>query len=137
MSKAEAKKKLRFASFSLACCEGCQLQLTYLNERLLGLLDHIEIVRFREIASEITDEYDIAFVEGSITRGHDEDRVKEIRENAKILVAYGACAAIGGINGLRKNWYNSFNASFLDSLSDSSVFRISSDRSEFLKTLYL
>lgn len=100
----KAKKKVRIAFFDFADCEGCQLQITYLNENLLGLLEHCEIVTFREAISEQSDDYDIAFVEGSITRKHDEERVKKIRENAKILIAYGACAAIGGINGLRKRF---------------------------------
>ncbi|MDD5634313.1 MAG: cytochrome B, partial [Candidatus Omnitrophica bacterium] len=47
---------------------------------------------------------DVAIVEGAITRPHDEERVKKIRERAKILIAYGACATIGGINGLRKRF---------------------------------
>ncbi|MFH1877988.1 MAG: cytochrome B, partial [Candidatus Omnitrophota bacterium] len=84
--------------------EGCQLQVTYLNEALLGVLEHCDIVNFREAMSEKSDDYDIAFIEGSIVRKHDEERVKKIRENAAILIAYGACATIGGINGLRKRF---------------------------------
>jgi len=66
------------------------------------ILKHCEIVNFREAFSEHSDKYDIAFVEGSINRPHDEERVRRIRANAKVLVAYGACATIGGVNGLRK-----------------------------------
>jgi len=104
MSKARGKKKVRIAFFDFASCEGCQLQLTYLDERLLGILRHCEIVNFRETMSEKSDNYEIAFVEGSINRKHDEERVRKIRKNAKTLVAYGACACIGGINGLRKRF---------------------------------
>ncbi|MBD3296395.1 MAG: cytochrome B [Candidatus Omnitrophica bacterium] len=100
----EDKKKVRIAFFDFADCEGCQLQLTYLNENFLGLLDHCEIVSFREAMSEHSDDYDIAFVEGSITRKHDEERVKKIRENAKIVIAYGSCASLGGVNGLRRRY---------------------------------
>jgi len=98
------KKKVRIAFFDFADCEGCQLQVTYLNEALLGVLEHCEIVNFREAMSERSDEYDLAFVEGSITRKHDEERVRKIRDNAKILVAYGSCACIGGVNGLRRRF---------------------------------
>jgi coenzyme F420-reducing hydrogenase gamma subunit len=34
----------------------------------------------------------------------DEERLKKIRANAKILVALGACACIGGVNRLRNEW---------------------------------
>jgi coenzyme F420-reducing hydrogenase gamma subunit len=98
------KKKVRIAFFDFACCEGCQLQLTYLNEAFVGILQHCEIVNFREVISEKSDDYDIAFIEGSITRKQDEQRLKKIRENAKIIIAYGACATIGGINGLRRKY---------------------------------
>ena len=98
------KKKVRIAFFDFADCEGCQLQLTYLDLNFLGLLEHCDIVNFREAISEKSDDYDIAFIEGSITRKHDEQRVKKIRKNAKILIAYGACACTGGINGLRKRF---------------------------------
>ena len=104
MSKANTKKKARVAFFDFADCEGCQLQVTYLNEAFLGVLEHCDIVNFREAISERSDDYDIAFIEGSITRKHDEERVKKIRENAKILIAYGACACTGGVNGLRKKY---------------------------------
>lgn len=100
----KTKKKVRIAFFDFADCEGCQLQLTYLNEAFLGILEHCDIVEFREVISEQSDDYDIAFIEGSITRKHDEERVKKIRKNAKMVVAYGACACIGGINGLRKHF---------------------------------
>lgn len=97
-------KKVRIAFFDFACCEGCQLQVTYLDKAFLGVLEHCDIVNFREAISEKSDEYDIAFIEGSITRKQDEERIKKIRKNASILIAYGACATIGGVNGLRKKY---------------------------------
>ena len=54
--------------------------------------------------SEQSDEYDIAIIEGSITRAEDEERLKIIRSRAKILIALGACATIGGINKLKNNF---------------------------------
>ena len=51
--------------------------------------------------TEASDDYAIAFVEGSITRESDIPRLKKIRERAKILVALGACASIGGLNALK------------------------------------
>ena len=44
------KKKARIAFFDFADCEGCQLQVTYLNEAFLDLLEHVEIVNFRVAA---------------------------------------------------------------------------------------
>ncbi|HWR04902.1 MAG TPA: hypothetical protein VN419_12930, partial [Humidesulfovibrio sp.] len=93
--------KPRIAFFDFAGCEGDQLQIANLEERLLDILGHVEVVSFREVATGHSDDYDVAFIEGSITRPEDEIRLKEIRKNAKVLVALGACAAIGGINCLK------------------------------------
>lgn len=97
--------KPRVAFYDFASCEGCQLQVVNLEGDLLNLLDHIEVVSFREAMKENSDNCDIAFVEGSITRRSDEARLKKIRENAGMLVALGSCAALGGINCL-KNFFD-------------------------------
>jgi len=72
-----------------------------LEEDLLQVLEMVEIVSFREAMKGHADTYDIAFVEGSVTRRSDEARLKEIRQNAKVLVAFGSCATLGGINMLK------------------------------------
>lgn len=77
--------------------------MTYLNEALLDVLKHFEIVNFREVMHERSDNYDVAVVEGSVIRPHDVERIQKIRETAKIVVAYGSCAALGGVNGIIRN----------------------------------
>ena len=88
-------KKPKVAFFDFAGCEGDQLQIANLEERLLDILEHIEVISFREVSSRKGDDYEIAFVEGSITRREDEDRLRAIRAQAKLLVALGSCACIG------------------------------------------
>ncbi len=97
-------KRPRVAFFDFACCEGCQLQIANLGEALLDILDIINVVEFREVMSEKWDQsYDLAIIEGSITTPHDVERIKEIRRRSKTLLAYGSCATIGGINGIKNN----------------------------------
>ena len=96
--------KPRVAFFDFSSCEGCQLQVANLEEDIIDLSKIVEIISFREVMKEHSDDYDIAFVEGSIMRPMDEKRLKKIREKAKILVALGSCAAFGGINKLRNQW---------------------------------
>lgn len=93
--------KPRVAFFDFAGCEGDQLQVINLEERLLDVLEAIDIVSFREAMKGHADDYDIAFVEGSITRRSDEARLRAVRQNAKVLVAFGSCATLGGINALK------------------------------------
>ena len=96
--------KPRLAIFDFACCEGCQLQIVDMEEELLELISVVDPVEWREAMSDHSEEYDIAIVEGSITRLEDEERLKEIRAHAKTLIALGACATIGGINKLKNRF---------------------------------
>ncbi|HHT9120854.1 MAG TPA: hypothetical protein ACFYD3_09995, partial [Candidatus Hypogeohydataceae bacterium YC41] len=93
--------KPRVAFFSLSCCEGCQLMVLNLEEDLLALAEHVDIVSFREAMTEHSDDYDIVFIEGSILTPSDLEAAKKLRERAKIVVALGACATMGGINMMK------------------------------------
>ena len=95
----------KVAFFELSSCEGCQLQIVNNEASLLDFLSLVTIVHFREAMTEKSDVYDIAFVEGSVTRADEEDRLKAIRKNANVLVAFGSCACFGGVNQL-KNRFN-------------------------------
>ncbi len=96
--------KPRVAIFDFACCEGCQLQIVNMEEELLDLISVVQPVTWREAMTEYSDDYDIAIIEGSITRHEDEERLREIRQNADVLVAIGACATMGGVNKLKNNF---------------------------------
>lgn len=96
--------KPKIAFFDFTSCEGCQLTVIDLLQTHLGLLDLVEIVQFREAMSEKGEDYQIAFIEGSCTRKSDEARLLQIREQASMVVALGACAHLGGINALKNRW---------------------------------
>jgi coenzyme F420-reducing hydrogenase gamma subunit len=92
--------KPKVAFFDFAGCEGCELQIANLEESVTDITKLIDIVSFREVMKNQSDDYDIAFVEGSIARPMDEERIRKIREKAKILIALGACAHLGGVQRL-------------------------------------
>lgn len=98
-------KKVKVAFFDFTSCEGCQIELTNLGETVfMGLLDHIEIVEWREgMKEQTTQPLDIAFIEGSFSRESDRAQLEDIRRRAAVVVAYGSCAAIGGINALKNH----------------------------------
>jgi sulfhydrogenase subunit delta len=95
--------KPKIAIFDFGCCEGCQLQIVNLEEHLLDLIGLVDVRQWREAMSEHADDYDIALVEGSITRESEIPRLQAIRKQAKVLVAIGACAHIAGVNAMKNH----------------------------------
>lgn len=89
--------KPKVAFFDMASCEGCQLAILDCEDQLLDLLAWVDLVEFREALSERAPRFDIAFVEGSINREMDADRLRGIRARATYLVALGACACTGNV----------------------------------------
>lgn len=94
-----AKPKVAF--FSFTGCEGCQLAVLELEPVLLDILGAVDIVSFREAMTEHSEDYEIAFVEGSISTPHDVEEIQHIRQRAGLVVAIGACACSGGLNALK------------------------------------
>jgi len=91
--------------FKFASCDGCQLSFFEIAEEILKIGD-INISFFLEAQSENRfDEFDISFVEGSISTPEDIELIKKIREKSKKVVTIGACATSGGIQSIR-NYLN-------------------------------
>jgi len=93
------------AVFALSSCEGCSLIMLELEDNLLDVLGQVEFVNFREAIDERRDDYDVAFIDGAVTREHEIAELKDIRKRAKVLVAMGACAVQGGLYAL-KNFHD-------------------------------
>lgn len=97
-------QKPRVAFFELTSCEGCQLQLLNNEASLLEFLALVEVVNFREAMTDKSEVYDIAFVEGCVTRADEITRLEKIRGQARILIAFGSCACFGGVNQLKNRF---------------------------------
>lgn len=91
------QKKLVVGWFSFTCCEDSTILFTEL------LNDHFDewkkVVEFRHAkvlkTKNSMDNLDVAFVEGAISSDSQAKEVEKIRENAKYVVAIGACACTG------------------------------------------
>jgi coenzyme F420-reducing hydrogenase gamma subunit len=98
----DASGKPRVAVHKFSSCDGCQLAFLNLGEDLLALAERVELVHFAEAGPlDPEAEVDIAFVEGSVSVPDDLERIRRIRRHSRVLVAIGACATSGGIQGLR------------------------------------
>lgn len=91
------QKKLVIGWFSFTCCEDSTILFTEL------LNDHFDewrkVIEFRHIKALKTENsmenLDVAFVEGAVSSETQAEEVKKIRENAKYVIAIGACACTG------------------------------------------
>ena len=91
---------MRIGVFKFASCDGCQIAFFDISDKLLDL--DFQIDYFVEAQSKNRfDEFDISFVEGSISTPDQEDFIKKIREKSKKLITIGACADSGGIQSIR------------------------------------
>jgi NAD-reducing hydrogenase small subunit len=98
------KVRVRLATTSLAGCFGCHMSFLDIDERLFELAEIAEFDR-----SPLTDikhcgRCDIALIEGGVCNADNVRVVRELRANAKILVAVGACAINGGLPALRNRF---------------------------------
>lgn len=99
--------KPRVAVHKFSSCDGCQLAFLNLGEDLLALAERVELVHFAEAGPLDPDtDVDIAFVEGSVSTPEDLERIRHIRDRSRILIAIGACATTGGVQGLRNGVFD-------------------------------
>ncbi len=93
----------KIATVWLEGCSGCHMSFLDTDEGLLDILGKVELTD-----SPITDFKDFNFqevalgiIEGGIANEEQEEIAKKLRKKCKILMAWGDCAAFGGINTLR------------------------------------
>lgn len=100
---------MKVAFYLASGCSGCQLSFLDLSERLLEVVDELEIVwaapllkdsRYDQLSDMEDASIDVAFVEGGIRLDEHERVVKVLRAKSRTLVAFGVCATSGGVPGL-------------------------------------
>lgn len=102
LERLRAQQRPRLAVHKFTSCDGCQLTILDCEETLLELADAVEISYFLEAKRDSTPgACDIALVEGSVSTPAEVERSRRIRAEAKVFVAFGACATAGGIQALR------------------------------------
>ena len=98
-------KKIKVATLCLDGCFGCHVSFLDMDERILEIVDSIELNRSRLTDIKEFSPVDVGIVEGAVGNKEGEEFLKELRRNCKILVTFGDCACFGGTPSMR----NSFN----------------------------
>ena len=84
----------------LSGCSGCELTVVDLHERLLKVLEAIDIVRL-PILMDVKDypKAAIGIVTGALRTEHDIHCAEKMRESCDAILAFGTCAVYGGPQG--------------------------------------
>jgi F420-non-reducing hydrogenase small subunit len=101
-----AKPKVAF--YWCASCGGCEEAVVDLAEDLLGVVEAVEIVfwpvamdfKKREVEQMADGGIVATFLNGAIRTSEQEEMAQLLRRKSMYLIAYGACAQLGGIPGL-------------------------------------
>lgn len=100
--------KLKIAAYSAAGCGGCDIAMLEIHEAVLELDAAADILmwptvvdgKYDDIRALPDGEIDVTLFNGAI-RTHENREIAELlRRKSKAIVAFGACAAFGGIPGL-------------------------------------
>jgi len=95
---------VKIGVMGLTGCSGCQCEILNCQDALMKLLGMVDVSYFPLAQDDnVFEEFDVMFVEGSVTTEEDEKKVKAAREKAKILVAIGSCACYGGVQAQRND----------------------------------
>ena len=84
----------------LSGCSGCELSIVDLHERLLTVLEQIEIVRL-PILMDVKDypKAALGIITGALRTHHDIECAKKMRATCDAILAFGTCAVYGGPQG--------------------------------------
>jgi len=96
--------KVKVATVWLEGCAGCHMSFLDIDEAIVDLAEKVAFQR-----SPITDikeftPVDVGIVEGSVGNTEEEEALKELRANCKILMAWGDCACFGGVCAMRSSF---------------------------------
>ncbi len=93
---------IKIGVFKFTSCDGCQISFFDIYETISNLEEKISIRYFIEGQDKnVFEDFDISFIEGSISTPEEEEKVKEIRNISKYVITIGACSSSGGIQSVR------------------------------------
>ena len=106
-----AKPKVAF--YWCASCGGCEEAVVDLNEDLLTVAEAVDIVfwpvaldfKKKDVVALQDGEIAVSFINGAIRLEEQEEMAHLLRKKSGLVVAFGACAHLGGIPGLG-NFHN-------------------------------
>jgi F420-non-reducing hydrogenase small subunit len=100
--------KLKVGMYWASSCGGCDISLLEIGTRILDLIQIADVVfwpcaadfKYATVAGYPDEYIDVCFYNGGVRNSEQEEVARLLRKKSKTLIAYGACAAGGGIPAL-------------------------------------
>jgi NAD-reducing hydrogenase small subunit len=97
-----ARPRLTLATTWLDGCSGCHMSFLDLDDRLIELAEHVEMVFGPLVdAKTLPESVDLGIVEGAISTAEDLHRAQAMRRHCRFLISLGDCAVCGNVPSLR------------------------------------
>ena len=95
--------KVKVAMDWLAACAGCEMSVLDMDERLVQLLEKIELTStpITDLKHPPKEGVTVGILSGTVNNTTNLEVAKEMRERCKVLIAVGDCAVFGGIMTMR------------------------------------
>jgi NAD-reducing hydrogenase small subunit len=123
--------KPKVASDWMAGCAGCHMSLLDIDERILQIVEAVDIraTPITDLKEPDEEGVDVGILEGAVNLTTNEEVAHRMRKRCKILVALGDCAVFGGVVAMR-NFYKMDEAlrrAYVETESTDSEGKIPSD----------
>ena len=100
--------KPKVAFYWCASCGGCEESVVDLAEGILGVVDAVDIIfwpvamdfKRRDVEAMADGSILVSMINGAVRSTEQEEMVRMLRRKSQLVIAYGACAHLGGIPGL-------------------------------------
>jgi NAD-reducing hydrogenase small subunit len=95
--------KIKFATVWLAGCSGCHMSFLDLDEWLIELAQHVDVV-FSPVGSDLKDypdDVDVCLVEGAVANEENLELLYEVRRKTKTIISFGDCAVTANVPAMR------------------------------------
>lgn len=100
--------KFKFAMYWAGSCGGCEIALLEIKDKIIEVDQNFDVVfwpaaadfKYKDLDAYDDGYIDVCLFNGCIRNSENEHLAKVLRAKSKVLVAFGACAVMGGIPGL-------------------------------------
>jgi F420-non-reducing hydrogenase small subunit len=104
--------KPKVAFYWCAACGGCEEAVVDLEEQILDVVKAVDIVfwpvamdfKKKDVEAMADGSITAVFINGAIRSTEQEEMAHILRKKSQLVIAFGACAQLGGIPGLANLW---------------------------------